>query len=84
MKPLTERELQRCIMHQGMPEHMAYWARCVAFDPDRTEQQIATIREILANNHYDNLKHWIFEDKLRHKPVSTFHKVRKKGVFKPN
>ena len=77
MKPLTEREIQRCIMLQGMPEHFCYWARCVALDPNPTEQQILTVREIISNNHYDNLKHWIFEDKLRLRPVSTFHKVQK-------
>ena len=77
---LTERERERLIRKDGVPAHLTYWARQIGLDPNPTEQQILTVRELFAiKDAYTRNKYWVFEDKLRLTEVSYHTIPRKKA-----
>jgi hypothetical protein len=75
---LTEKERERLLTKNGVPEHMSYWARSVALTEQPTEQQINTVKELFALKS-STIRHgyWIYEDKLRFTKVS-YHTIRQK------
>jgi hypothetical protein len=77
---LTQKERERLIRKDGVPKHLTYWARQISLDPNPTEQQILTVRELFdIKNAYVRNQYWIFEDKLRLTEVS-YHTIPRKKV----
>ena len=77
---LTQKERKRLITKGSVPLQMEYWCRTVALDPNPTQQQITTVRELFnIKDAYNRNKHWIFEDKLRLTEVSYHTIPRKKA-----
>ena len=75
---LTAKERERLIRKDGVPAHLTYWARQIGLDPNPTEQQILTVRELFAiKDAYHRNKHWVFEDKLR-VTQTTIHTIPRK------
>ena len=75
---LTAKERERLIRKDGVPAHLTYWARQISLDPNPTEQQILTVRELFAiKDAYTRNKHWVFEDKLR-VTQTTIHTIPRK------
>lgn len=63
-KPLTEHERLRLTAKNGVPDTIEYWARSVGFDPNPSQQQIATAREIFALPIYKRHNICIWKDKI--------------------
>jgi len=77
---LTARERERLIRKDGVPAHLTYWARQIGLDPNPTEQQILTVRELFTSKDaYTRNKYWVFEDKLRITEDTTHTSPRKKA-----
>ena len=77
---LTEKERERLLTKNGVPEHMSYWARSVALTEQPTEQQIQTVKELFGLQPSTiRYKYWIYEDKLRFTKVS-YHTIPRKKV----
>ena len=77
---LTARERERLIRKDGVPAHLTHWARQISLDPNPTEQQILTVRELFAiKDAYTRNKYWVFEDKLRITEVTNHTIPRKKA-----
>jgi hypothetical protein len=77
---LTQKERERLLRKDGVPKHLTYWARQISLDPNPTEQQILTVRELFdIKNAYVRNQYWIFEDKLRLTEVS-YHTIPRKKV----
>jgi hypothetical protein len=77
---LTQKERKRLITKGSVPLQMEYWCRTVALDPNPTQQQITTVKELFAiTDAYTRNKYWIFEDKLRLTEVSYHTIPRKKA-----
>jgi hypothetical protein len=77
---LTQKERERLIRKDGVPKHLTYWARQISLDPNPTEQQILTVRELFdIKNAYVRNQYWVFEDKLRLTEVS-YHTIPRKKV----
>ena len=75
---LTAKERERLIRKDGVPAHLTYWARQISLDPNPTEQQILTVRELFAiKDAYTRNKQWVFEDKLR-VTQTTIHTIPRK------
>jgi len=78
---LTAKERKRLITKGGVPIQIEYWARTVALDPNPTQQQILTVRELFAiKDAYTRNKYWVFEDKLRLTEVS-YHTIPRKKTY---
>ena len=60
-----------------MPDHLHWWARGVALDPDPTAEQIQTAKQILKLSVPERKKYWIFSDQLRARPRSEMIQVQK-------
>ena len=75
-QPLTAVELTSLKTDRVMGSHY-YWGRCIALSANPTEQQIETAREYLALPYYNKSKVYIWEDKLRPRPVVTLIQVGK-------
>ena len=77
---LTQKERKRLITKGSVPLQMEYWCRTVALDPNPTQQQITTVKELFAiTDAYTRNKYWIFEDKLRITEVTNHTIPRKKA-----
>jgi hypothetical protein len=77
---LTQKERERLLRKDGVPKHLTYWARQISLDPNPTEQQLLTVRELFdIKNAYVRNQYWIFEDKLRLTEVS-YHTIPRKKV----
>ena len=77
---LTQKERKRLITKGSVPLQIEYWCRTVALDPNPTEQQILTVRELFAiKDAYTRNKYWVFEDKLRITEVTNHTIPRKKA-----
>ena len=77
MTKLTEREKEKLLHAQGVPEIMSYWAYTVATAPNPTPQQLLTVRELFATPWYQKSRMWIYEDKLVPRPEATYYNLRK-------
>jgi hypothetical protein len=63
-KPLTERERERLTSRGGVPQNIEYWARGVGFDPNPSQQQIATARAIFDMPYHTRHNICVWEDQL--------------------
>jgi hypothetical protein len=63
-KPLSERERERLTSKGGVPQNIEYWARGVGFDPNPSQQQIATARAIFDMPYLSRHNICVWEDQL--------------------
>tara|TARA_R110000803_G_scaffold178789_1_gene241193 strand:- start:191 stop:484 length:294 start_codon:yes stop_codon:yes gene_type:complete len=70
---LTAKERSKLLIINSVPPNIQHWAMAVGRDPNPTEQQILTVRQIFDLSVYERNLHWIFEDKLRLKPESILY-----------
>jgi len=63
-KPLTDYERERLTVKNGVPDSIEHWARTVGFDPNPSQQQIATVREIFALPYWKRPNICIWQDKI--------------------
>jgi len=63
-KPLTAKERERLTVKNGVPDSIEHWARGVGFDPNPSQQQIATVREIFDLAYWKRHNICVWEDKL--------------------
>jgi len=66
-KPLTAKERERLTVKNGVPDSIEYWARCVGLDPNPSQQQIVTAREIFALPYWKRQNICIWKDKIVHR-----------------
>ena len=63
-KPLTDYERERLTVIGGVPDSIESWARGVGFDPNPSQQQIATVREIFSLPYWKRPNICIWQDKI--------------------
>ena len=63
-KPLTKQELKKMSTKGAMPAGAELWARTVALQTTQTQQQIATVREILDMPYYTRKDVCVWDDKI--------------------